>query len=130
MSILFLTIGGSAGAVLRYLLGIVMMRRYPSPPLPIAMLTVNLLGSLGLGVFFGLKYGKIPIGAYAEPAYLLLGIGFFGAFTTFSTFSVEAMQLLRNRKWKSFAVYLILSICGSIGGFLLGINLGMSIYGS
>ncbi|QZT35148.1 CrcB family protein [Caldalkalibacillus thermarum TA2.A1] len=88
MNLLLLTVGGALGAVFRYVAGILIMRAFPIPPMPVAMLIVNLLGSFGLGCFFGLYYGSIPSDTYGEALFLLLGIGFFGSFTTFSTFSV------------------------------------------
>ncbi|MBU8906667.1 fluoride efflux transporter CrcB [Desertibacillus haloalkaliphilus] len=114
MNILLLALGGSLGAVARYLLGLLFMKTFPKPPIPIAMLIVNLIGSLGLGLFFGLYFADIPLGAYDDSLYLFLGIGFFGAFTTFSTFSTEAMQLLRDKKTKGFVLYSMISIIGSI----------------
>ncbi|WP_332697084.1 fluoride efflux transporter CrcB [Halalkalibacter lacteus] len=124
MNLFLLAIGGSIGAISRYLLGLGIMKRYPTPPFPIAMLIVNLLGSIGLGAFFGLYFGLIPLGAYENPVYLSIGIGFFGAFTTFSTFSVEATQLYNNKKWKKLSTYVLLSIFGSIICFLIGFNIG------
>lgn len=124
MNLLFLSIGGFIGAILRYWVGLVLMKRYPSPPFPIAMLIVNLIGSFGLGMFFNLNYGQIPLEAYNDPLYFLIGIGFFGAFTTFSTFSVEAFQLYRKKEWKSLISYVLLSITGSIFSFLFGFWIG------
>ncbi|WP_216827531.1 fluoride efflux transporter CrcB [Alkalihalobacterium elongatum] len=125
MSVLILGMGGAIGAVSRYLLGLAIMKRKPHPPIPIAMLTVNLLGSMGLGLFFSLAYGTIPLsGAYEEPLFLFLGIGFFGAFTTFSTFSMETIELVRNKHMKKAVVYFILSIVGSIVAFIIGLWVG------
>ncbi|PPA70788.1 fluoride efflux transporter CrcB [Jeotgalibacillus proteolyticus] len=120
MNLLWLSIGGAIGAVSRYLIGQAIQNKFPSPSLPFAMIIVNLLGSFGLGLFFSLLYGRLPLNAYEDPLYLFAGIGFFGAFTTFSTFSVEMVQLLRNRSYKKGAVYFFLSILGSIMVFLFG----------
>ncbi|MFC0562156.1 fluoride efflux transporter CrcB [Halalkalibacter alkalisediminis] len=123
MNILLVSIGGVAGAIARYLLGLILMKRFPTPPFPIAMLLVNLLGSFGLGTFHGAYYGIIPLGAYEEPVFLLIAIGFFGAFTTFSTFSTEAILLLQKKRWKALIAYVGLSIVGSILVFVLGFTL-------
>ncbi|WP_156289741.1 fluoride efflux transporter CrcB [Oceanobacillus salinisoli] len=120
MNLFLLAAGGSIGAISRYFLGLVLMNRYPNPPFPISMLTVNILGSLGLGIFYGLYYGEIPLGAYDDPVYLSIGIGFFGAFTTFSTYSVEAVQLYNEKKWTKLVTYVTLSIFGSILTFFIG----------
>ncbi|MGO4888310.1 fluoride efflux transporter CrcB [Anaerobacillus sp. MEB173] len=115
-------IGGCLGAISRYAAGLYLMKLFPKPPIPIAMLTVNLLGSLGLGFFLGSYFSEIPISS-DQPIYLLLAVGFFGAFTTFSTFSVEAMQLLRDRQLKQAILYIGLSIFGSILCFIIGFYL-------
>ncbi|GAE27278.1 CrcB protein [Halalkalibacter wakoensis JCM 9140] len=123
MNLLLVSLGGAIGAIIRYLVGLAIMKRFPTPPIPIAMLVVNLLGSLGLGIFYGTYYSGIPLGAYEEPAFLLIGIGFFGAFTTFSTFSTETVQLYQTKAWKPLFSYISISIVGSIlmfvGGFIL-----------
>ncbi|WP_227939922.1 fluoride efflux transporter CrcB [Alkalihalobacillus deserti] len=120
MSILLVSLGGTIGAISRYLLGLAFMKQFSSPPFPVAMLMVNILGSLGLGVFYGAYYETIPLGVYEEPAFLLIAIGFFGAFTTFSTFSTETILLLHNKKWKALISYVGLSIFGSIFLFMFG----------
>ncbi|BAB06705.1 fluoride efflux transporter CrcB [Halalkalibacterium halodurans] len=120
MNLLIVAIGGGIGAIARYLVGQWMMKRFPDPPFPIAMLVVNLLGSFGLGAFFGLYYHELFAASYDDIGYLFGGIGFFGAFTTYSTFSVEAVLLIREREWKKLFSYVLLSIVGSIAAFLLG----------
>ncbi|MFC0472413.1 fluoride efflux transporter FluC [Halalkalibacter kiskunsagensis] len=120
MNFLLVSLGGATGAIFRYLLGLAVMKRFSSPPFPFAMLVVNILGSLGLGVFYGVYYGAIPLGSYGEPAFLFVGIGYFGAFTTFSTFSTESVQLVQKKAWKPLFCYISLSIIGSVMMFVLG----------
>ncbi|GAE30867.1 fluoride efflux transporter CrcB [Halalkalibacter hemicellulosilyticus] len=120
MNLILLAISGALGAISRYLVGLYMMERFPNPPIPIAMLCVNTIGSFGLGFFFSFYFSQLPIGAYEDPYYLFIGIGFFGAFTTFSTYSVEAMQLYKQKKWKELVLYVSFSIFGSILFFLIG----------
>ncbi|WP_026688915.1 fluoride efflux transporter CrcB [Alteribacter aurantiacus] len=121
VNLLLVSVGGGLGAVSRFLVGAKIQERYPSPPIPIAMLIVNLLGSFGLGVFFGALFKGIPIFEYENPWFLLIGIGYFGAFTTFSTFSVEAVTLLHDGKYRKALIYISLSIVGSILAFIFGI---------
>ncbi|MFB4165254.1 fluoride efflux transporter CrcB [Alteribacillus sp. JSM 102045] len=123
MIAMYLTIGGAAGAICRYLLGKFMVKFQSHFTFPIGMLTVNISGALGLGLFFGLTYGEIPLGTYEEPSFALIGIGFFGAFTTFSTFSMETIQLLEQHKYKPLVYYILLSLGGSLVFFLIGLLL-------
>ncbi|MFS0726441.1 fluoride efflux transporter CrcB [Paenibacillus sp. 1P07SE] len=127
MSIFLLALGGGLGAVARYVLGLAIMRRYPHPPLPAAMLTVNLIGALGLGLFWGSYVQHLFVDAYADKWFLGIAVGFFGAFTTFSTFSMEAMELIREREYKTALAYIALSIFGSILTFALGYLAGMAM---
>ncbi|MCE7794107.1 fluoride efflux transporter CrcB [Salipaludibacillus sp. CUR1] len=123
MNVFLVALGGGTGAVGRYLLGLWIKGRMPQKKIPTAMLFVNLTGSLGLGLFFGFIYNEVPMLAYDDPLFLLVGIGFFGAFTTFSTFSVETSALLQKKKWPEAALYIGLTIGGSIAAFLAGMAL-------
>ncbi|WP_237664025.1 fluoride efflux transporter CrcB [Sutcliffiella horikoshii] len=119
MMALLLSAGGGVGAVCRYLVGLFFMSKVPNPSIPIAMLIVNLVGSLGLGLLYGGMYDE-PEVLYGNTIFLALGLGFLGAFTTFSTFSVEAIQLLTEKLYKKAGIYVSLSIGGSIVGFIIG----------
>ncbi|MGY4691326.1 fluoride efflux transporter CrcB [Salibacterium sp. K-3] len=120
MTVFCLAAGGALGAVCRYLLGQYFTRFQKQVPFPISMLLVNIIGSLGLGLFFGLRYQGVLEGAYTDPWYLFAGIGFFGAFTTFSTFSMEAFQLLEQRKYRALFSYTGVSTAGAFLCFILG----------
>ena len=123
MNIFLVAAGGGLGAVARYMLGVWIKEHTKERPIPIAMLLVNLLGALGLGLFFALVYGYIPLIVDAEWPFVIVGLGFFGAFTTFSTFSVESAVLIQKRKWIPLLTYLSLSIGGSILMFLIGYSI-------
>lgn len=120
MDMFLLAVGGSLGAIARYLLGLVVMKKYSHPQIPMAMVVVNVLGSFGLGAFFALYFQQIPLMVPGDGWFLILGTGFFGAFTTFSTFSVEAIELLQKHYYKQLVVYVSLSLLGSIVSFGLG----------
>ncbi|WP_018924063.1 fluoride efflux transporter CrcB [Salsuginibacillus kocurii] len=120
MNITLLMLGGAAGSILRYLLGKAVMSAVPNPPFPTAMLVVNILGALGLGLFIGFNYSSVPFDIYSDTLYLTIGLGFFGAFTTFSTFSVEAFQLLEKRRLGACFAYITLSFAGSLLLFAVG----------
>lgn len=83
---MWVSAGGFAGAVARYVLSGVIAKRFPSGFLPYGTLAVNGLGCFLLGLLWG---HEVP-----ETAMLLLGTGFMGAFTTFSTFKLETEAYL------------------------------------
>lgn len=125
MDLFVLSISGGLGAITRYVIGQAIMIRYPAPPFPTAILIVNILGALGLGIFYGVYFHSIPIHAYEEPWFLILGIGFFGSFTTFSTFSMEVIDLLYKKLFRKVGWYIGLSLIGSTIMFSLGFGLGL-----
>ncbi|WP_147805039.1 fluoride efflux transporter FluC [Alkalicoccus halolimnae] len=120
MTMLLLMLSGAAGAVSRYMLGLLLTRRLTGKVVPLPALTVNILGSLGLGIFLGLYFKSIPLEGETSLWFLTTGTGFFGAFTTFSTFAVEAVLLLKNKDWMPFLWYTALTIVGSLTAFIFG----------
>jgi CrcB protein len=76
-------------------------------------LSINIFGSLLLGITASCV-GK------AEPAYLLLGVGLCGGFTTFSTISMEFTALLWDKRYGLAVLYGVGSMCGGVAAFTLG----------
>lgn len=118
--ILLMALAGGLGALLRYMIGVLLTDRFTKSSFPVPMVAVNLAGSFGLGLFLGLYLGYIPLDAYEDPVFLMAGVGFFGAFTTFSTFAVETITLLRRGAWMPALWYSSITIIGSLGTFLFG----------
>ncbi|PSL44400.1 CrcB protein [Salsuginibacillus halophilus] len=120
MNLILLLVGGALGGVARYLAGRWIGDRTWHAPFPLPMLLVNLAGAFGLGLFLGGMYEGVPLGAYEDPLFLFVVIGFFGAFTTYSTFSVESVKLLEEKKYGALASYVLLSMAGSLLLFGIG----------
>ncbi len=114
---LLVAAGGFLGAILRYKIGVWSARRFPGV-FPVGTLIVNLLGSFLLGLVIGEQWGTA--------VYLLLGIGFIGAFTTFSTFKLENVKLIRGGHWRAFALYIGISYTLGLGLAYLGYVAGSS----
>ena len=85
--------GGAVGSVARYLLGMALMNFGASAGFPWALLAVNTLGSLAMGLLFGWFFLN---GGGTEPQRLLLAVGMLGGFTTFSAFSLEIILLIQR----------------------------------
>lgn len=77
--------GGAIGAVLRYLVSDLVVRRQGDTPFPLSTLVVNVIGSFVLGL--------VILGGFGETVTLFFGVGVCGAFTTYSSFSVQTVRL-------------------------------------
>ena len=82
--------GGFFGAMLRYGLSGVVQRLVPFASFPFGTLSVNVAGSLLIGVVAGLVEFRQVLGPDAR---LFLMIGLLGGFTTFSSFAYETLAL-------------------------------------
>ena len=93
LKIIYIASGGAIGAVVRYGMS-GWVQNISQSGFPLGTLFVNTLGSLLIGLFWGLTE-LTPI----SPAIrLFFTIGFLGSFTTFSTYSVETLSLLRDKE--------------------------------
>lgn len=123
-SLLQVAIGGALGASLRYLAGIGILRLVgPTAPFPLAILTVNIVGSFLMGLF-------IAAAAHRGLTHLspLVATGILGGFTTFSAFSLEAVTLYERGAIGLAALYVAASVVLSIGGLVLGLALGRGAF--
>jgi CrcB protein len=88
--LLFIALGGAAGAVARYLLATWIHALWETR-MPIGTLLVNMIGSFAIGVIYVMVVERQIIHPDWRGS---LMVGFLGAFTTFSTFSLETIALL------------------------------------
>jgi len=106
--------GGFLGANLRYYVGSVVAKYNPSD-IPIATLSVNLIGSLLIGMLVALFVTYTPY----ENIKLFLVTGFLGALTTYSTFAIESYFLLNKSLYLGISNILLnlvgTIVCASIG---------------
>jgi len=94
-SILFAVgLGGFFGAISRFYINIVVTKAFPFH-IPLATLSVNILGSFFIGLLVGLFLHLTP----SEFVKAFLITGFLGALTTYSTFAIESYFLLGNNFW-------------------------------
>ena len=108
--------GGAVGAWLRFMAG----RLIGATPFPVVTLTVNVLGSLAMGLLAGwlARHGE-----GGEQWRLLLGVGVLGGFTTFSAFSLELALMIERGAMAQAATYMALSLLGGVGGLFAGLAL-------
>lgn len=114
-------VGGGAGAVLRHQVGRA-MTGWLGPDVvtafPWATLTVNVIGSLAMGLLAGwlARHGQ-----GGEHWRLLIGVGVLGGFTTFSSFSLELMLLIERGQSGSAFAYAAISVLAGLIGLYIGL---------
>lgn len=109
---------GALGAVSRFRVDSLVSSRLPSD-FPLGTLTVNLTGSIGLGVMIGV--------AVPQRVALLLATGFAGGFTTFSTWMVESVRLGEVGDVVLLLRNLWLSMFAGVGFVAAGFYLGQAL---
>ena len=122
-TLLFIAMGGSIGAVLRYSasLGVasIMGRGFPY-----GTLFVNVFGSLLIGLFSVVLLDRFNVGPEWRAA---IFVGVLGSFTTFSTFSLETLNLLEQGELVAATTNVLLSIVVCLVAVWFGVILGRQI---
>lgn len=126
---LLVSLAGGLGASARLVVDGLITRRLGSPAgvessrlsaFPVGTTVINVLGSLLLGLVFGLSLDEL----IAERWELIIGTGFLGGFTTFSAASLETVRLLGRRRWWAGAAcgvgMLVCAIAAATLGFAVG----------
>ncbi len=123
MTFIAIAIGGAIGASLRYLTVGWAVRAFGTA-LPFGTLTVNVVGSLLMGIFAVTVLTKfqhidLPIAPFAMT-------GILGGFTTFSAFSLDTIVMIEEGRVLAAALYVGLSVMLSILALIAGMLLARS----
>ncbi|MEW6019629.1 MAG: fluoride efflux transporter CrcB [Pseudomonadota bacterium] len=115
-NILIIGVGGFAGAVSRYAVGLWVGERW-GRSFPLGTLVINISGCLLIGFIMTLLLEKYMV----SPAWrLLLAVGFLGSYTTFSTFEYETGGLIRDGEIAYAALNVVLSVAAGFVALKLG----------
>ena len=118
---LHVALGGAIGAVLRYQTGRGLTHWLGAQTVtafPWATLTVNIVGSLAMGLLAGYL---ARLGQGGEQWRLLLGVGVLGGFTTFSAFSLELMLLIERGQATQAFIYGAVSVLAGLSALYIGL---------
>lgn len=115
LPLVYVGVGGFIGAVMRYLASLVTAGF--SIVIPYGTLISNVLGCFMIGVIAALT---ADTEALSPNARLFLATGICGGFTTMSSFVYELAQYVRTDQHLMAAVYLGMTLAGSILMFYLG----------
>lgn len=110
-------LGGGAGAVARYGLGVASFRTLGFG-WPWGTFLANIIGGFAMGAL--VTWLALRGGADQERWRVLIGVGLLGGFTTFSAFSLETAKLIETKAWGQAAAYVSLSVALSIGAVFAG----------
>jgi len=115
MRYLWVGLGGAAGSIARYAIGLNVDQTH----FPWATLGINLSGAFVLGAFLTLALGHLSV-AVMTP----IAVGVIGGYTTFSTFAWESFTMGRTGRVGTAIVYITASVVGGLlaasGGYALG----------
>lgn len=125
--IALVAMGGLAGAISRYRIDSTVSDKIKHH-IPFGTLTVNLFGSLLIGLSYELFKHHILNSEFR----IFIITGFLGAFTTFSSYSLHTLHLLEKGKYREGAINLFLNnflgifmvFLGSLSGSLIWHILG------
>lgn len=118
--------GSAAGGVARF----AVTRLWPWMPgtWPLATMSVNLAGSLLIGVLSVLFAARLQDGALeAARAFWMTGV--LGGFTTYSAFALEAAVLAGEGAIARSLAYALVTVAGCIAAALIGRALGLALIG-
>jgi fluoride exporter len=123
VSLVLVIAGAAIGAPLRYLGDRAIQSRHDTV-FPWGTFTVNVLGSLILGIVTG----AVAAGDASPQVQLALGTGFCGALTTYSTFSYETLRLLEDDARLFAAANVVASIVVGLGAAFLGVAISKALW--
>ncbi|HAT6978109.1 TPA: fluoride efflux transporter CrcB [Legionella pneumophila] len=113
---LAVAIGGSLGAISRYLVTIMAQNTW-GIKFPYGTLLVNTIGSFLAGFFLIVLTGRFS----AEESFrLFLFTGFLGAFTTFSSFAAESLFMFEQGYWFKLITNILVNNVGSLSMVFIG----------
>jgi CrcB protein len=118
MTLLLVMAAAAAGAPLRYLVDRAVQHQRDGA-FPLGTLTINVTGSLLLGLLAGLArhHGLSPT------ALTVLGTGLLGAYTTFSTFSYETVRLIEDGALLEATLNVTTSLAAGLAAAAAGLGL-------
>ncbi|MXQ53103.1 fluoride efflux transporter CrcB [Shimazuella alba] len=118
MSLWFIAIGGSIGALCRYFISKLFQKS--SDRFPFNTFSINLIGTFLLGWL---------VGHHVQEMWMFfLGTGFCGSFTTFSTLNWEIFQLKQSQQTHKMIYYILLTYFLGILLAALGYVFGKANY--
>ena len=116
---LAVALGGAFGSVGRYFIAGQALRLM-GPNFPWGTLTVNVVGSLMMGILVETLALRLSV---TPEVRAFLVVGFLGGFTTFSAFSLDVSVLIERNQTVAAMSYVVTSVVLSVGALFAGLAL-------
>jgi len=121
LTFIYVGLGGFIGAVGRYTINLFFVSFFGFSA-PFSTMFVNVSGSLAMGILFYFTSNNV------SDFYKLFFItGILGGFTTFSAFSLDSIQMLFNKDFLNFIIYVSTSVSLSVFFLYLGFSFARSL---
>jgi fluoride exporter len=118
---LLVGVGGAIGSLARHGLNHLIHQRQLSSTFPTSIFTINIVGSILIGVVGGLVASGRWSASLEVRTFVIVGL--LGGFTTFSSFSFDTLALLRN----GHLVQALWNVIGQVGLSLIGVWAGFRL---
>jgi CrcB protein len=124
LQLIAIAAGGALGAVFRFLVS-TGVHSWLGRSFPYGTLTVNVGGSLLIGLLYVLFHERLEVATYWRA---LLMVGMLGAFTTFSTFSMETFELLEQGQLLKAVLNVTLNVLLCVTAAWIGVLMARATY--
>jgi CrcB protein len=128
---LIVFVGAGIGGMLRHGVNGLGLR-LAGPDFPFATMTINIVGSLAMGLiagYFAFRGGEGIFGQMSQHWRLFLTTGVLGGFTTFSAFSLDFAMLWERGAMGGAAFYLLASVVGSLVAVFVALVVAKVVWG-
>ena len=115
-----IALGGALGSLMRFGLSRWVQGQTQAAYFPWAILTVNIVGCLLMGILFGVLVERFNVGPIWRSG---IFIGLLGGFTTFSSFTIDTITLINTGALGTAAIYVLLSVSVCLLATALGLYL-------
>ncbi|MDB9741267.1 fluoride efflux transporter CrcB [Akkermansiaceae bacterium] len=116
--ILYVFLGGGAGAACRFLVGSALACQIEQGKFPFGVLVCNIVGCFLIGLFYNYASQSAP--QWFSP---LIITGFLGGFTTFSSFGLESIRMINANAYLHLSLYLAITVIGGLAAVMFALKI-------